>query len=83
MRKEEINTGDVIVFTREEMKVVHRVVAVKNINREFRYYTKGDANQMQDEKYVTKDSLLGKVMFKIKYIGKPTLWLHDVFDKEG
>lgn len=83
LRKKEIKKDDVIVFKREDIKVVHRVVAVKNINKEFRYYTKGDANKMQDEKYVTKEDLLGKVIFKIKYIGKPTLWLHDIFDKEG
>ncbi|MBQ3297794.1 MAG: signal peptidase I [Bacilli bacterium] len=83
LKKDDIKTGDVIVFKKEDIKVVHRVITVKNVNKEFRYYTKGDANKMQDEKYVTKGDLIGKVTFKIKYIGKPTLWLHDIFDKEG
>ena len=47
------------------------------------FKTKGDANAMIDDFYVVKDNLMGKVLFKIKYIGKPTLWLRKVFDKEG
>ncbi len=74
-----IKEGDVIVFRYEDIKMVHRVVAAKNINGEMRYYTKGDANQLEDEGYVTKETLMGKVLLKIKYIGKPTLWLHDIF----
>ena len=82
-KKEDIKTGDIIVFKKEDLKIVHRVLTVKNINKEFRYYTKGDANQMPDEDYVTKEALLGKVVLRIRSIGKPTLWLHDMFNKEG
>lgn len=82
-KKKPVVTGDVIVFKRDDIKVVHRVIAVKNVNKEFRYYTKGDANQSQDEGYVVKEDLLGIVTLRIKSIGKPTLWLRDLFDKEG
>ena len=75
----EIKEGDVIVFIYDDIRVVHRVIKAQNINGEMRYYTKGDANREQDEGYVTKDTLMGKVLFKIKYIGRPTLWLHDIF----
>ena len=74
-----IKKDDVIVFESNDIKIVHRVVAVKNVNNEERYYTKGDANKEQDNGYVTKDNLMGKVLFKIKYIGKPTLWLNEAF----
>lgn len=79
-RTNEIKEGDVIVFRYEDIKIVHRVISAKNINGEMRYYTKGDANKLEDEGYVTKETLMGKVLFKIKYIGKPTLWLHDIFE---
>ena len=82
-KKNNIKEGDVIVFKKEKIKVVHRVIAIKNVNNEFRYYTKGDANIMADEKYVTKSDLMGKVLIRIRYIGKPTLWLRQLFDKEG
>lgn len=78
-KKENIEVGDVIVYKKDDLKIVHRVVAVKNINNEFRYYTKGDANPLPDDNYVTKQTLVGKVLFKIKYIGKPTLWLRNMF----
>ena len=81
--KDKINKNDIIVFTRDDTRIVHRVVNKVNINDQDRYYTKGDANAMIDDFYVVKDNLMGKVLFKIKYIGKPTLWLRKVFDKEG
>ena len=76
---DKVKKDDVIVFQSDNIKIVHRVVAIKNINNEERYYTKGDANKRQDEGYVTKDKLIGKVLFKIKYLGKPTLWLNEAF----
>jgi len=74
-----IEEGDVIVFLNDNIRVVHRVVSVKNINDKNRYYTKGDANKLQDEEYVTDEQLMGKVLFKIKYIGIPTVWLNETF----
>ncbi len=77
--KMRIEEGDVIVFHRDSIRVVHRVTAVKNINDEFRYYTKGDANAVPDSKYVTEETLAGKVLIRIPYIGWPSLWLRDMF----
>ncbi len=78
--KKNISEGDIIVFKRDKIRVVHRVVAVKNINNEIRYYTKGDTNTLMDDEYVTNETLLGKVLFRIKYIGKPSLWLRNKFE---
>lgn len=75
----ELKKGDVIVFNSEDIKIVHRIIDMKNINGEMRYYTKGDANKVQDEGYVTKETLVGKTIGTIKYIGKPTLWLNGKF----
>ncbi|MBR2828205.1 MAG: signal peptidase I, partial [Bacilli bacterium] len=74
-----IKVEDVIVFQKDKYKIVHRVVDVKNINEEQRYYTKGDANRQKDDNYVTKDNYVGKVLFRIKYLGEPTLWLKNIF----
>ena len=82
-KKNKVEVGDVIVFNRDKIKVVHRVIKIRNVNDEFRYYTKGDANIMADDGYITKKDLMGKVLIRIRYIGKPTLWLRQVFDKEG
>jgi signal peptidase len=76
---DKVDKDDVIVFKSDDIRIVHRIVAVKNINNEVRYYTKGDANMKQDDGYITKDKLMGKVLFKIKYLGRPTLWLNEAF----
>ena len=81
--KKKINKDDVIVFKKDDIMIVHRVVNKTNINDKDRYYTKGDANPRLDENFVTEDNLMGKVLFRIRYIGKPTLWLRNVFNKEG
>ena len=82
-QKDNLKVGDVIVFKKDDIRIVHRIVDIKNINDEFRYYTKGDANPTPDDKYITDDYLSGKVLFRIRYIGRPTLWLRSLFSKEG
>ena len=82
-KKEPLKVGDVIVFQKEEIRVVHRIIDIKNVNDEFRYYTKGDANPTPDDNYITDDYLAGKVLFRIRYVGRPTLWLRSLFSKEG
>ncbi len=79
-KKDNIKEGDVVVFKRDDIRVVHRIISIKNINNEIRYYTKGDANKIKDEGYITEKSLVGKVIFKIKYLGIPSLWLREKFE---
>lgn len=74
-----IEENDVIVFTRSDSRVVHRVVKIEHINGQTRYYTKGDANESQDTGYVTESEIIGVTDFKIAYIGYPTVWLHRLF----
>lgn len=78
-KTDHVEKGDVIAFYDKDRKIVHRIIDVKNIKNEMRYYTKGDANQTVDEGYVTDKTLIGKIVFKIKYIGKPTIWLNEKF----
>jgi signal peptidase I len=74
-----INKGQVIVFNYNEMQTIHRVVDIKNVNGEYRFYTKGDANTKMDNDYRTIDEIKGLVKLKIKYIGYPTLWVYKLF----
>ena len=75
-----IEVGDVIVFTRDENKIIHRVVDIKKINGVYRYYTKGDANEGMDSGYITDASVIGVINLKIKYIGYPTIWIRSLFE---
>ena len=78
--KQTIEIGDVIVFTKEKNKIVHRVMDIKKINGELRYFTKGDANDGMDSGYITDVNIVGVINLKIKYIGYPTLWIRSLFE---
>ena len=78
--KQTIEIGDVIVFTKEKNKIVHRVMDIKKINGELRYFTKGDANDGMDSGYITDANIVGVVNLKIKYIGYPTIWIRSLFE---
>ena len=83
---QQIGEGQVIVFLENNSKIVHRVVEIKNISGEVRYYTKGDANDDFDVGYRLSDDIVGLTDIKVSYVGYPTLWLREItknLGKEG
>lgn len=78
---QEIVEGQVIVFVKNNTRIIHRVVEIKSIDGELRYITKGDANESNDAGYVTEDQIIGVTNFRILYIGYPTLWLRSIFGR--
>ncbi len=74
-----IEVGDVIVFEQDEQKIIHRVIEIKKINGEMRYFTMGDANDSADSGYITDKDIVGIINSKIKYIGYPTIWVRSLF----
>lgn len=79
--KQEINEGDIIVFTNDRAQIIHRVVDKTKIGQEFIYYTKGDANANIDTGYVEEKDIKGICKLRIKYMGYLTIWLKNAFDK--
>ena len=77
-KNETVNTGDIIVFKSDDVKIVHRVIEKKTMGEQTRYYTKGDANQKQDDGYRTMKDVIGKVKFRIPYIGYLTLFVNNL-----
>lgn len=77
---DEVKENSIIVFTKDDNLIVHRVVGIENIDNEIRYYTKGDANESNDYGYITRDNIVGITKFKMSYMGYPTLWLRDLFE---
>lgn len=73
-----ISEGQVIVFLQNDNKIVHRVVEIKTIQGETRYYTKGDANEEIDVGYRVEEDLFGVTDLKVAYLGYPTLWIRDL-----
>ena len=76
-----ISKGQVIVFNYNKKKTIHRVVDIQKINGEFRFYTKGDANDALDLGYRTESDIIGIETLKIKYLGYPTVWVRELFNK--
>lgn len=76
---QQIQNGDIIIFERKGIRLVHRVVKIRNIDNEIRYYTKGDANEDMDSGYVSKEDIVGITKFRVVYIGYPTLWIRSLF----
>lgn len=79
MRKttcEDIEVDDIIEYTLDDYGIVHRVVSIKS-NGDF--ITKGDANDTVDIYAVTCDQVVGEYLFKIPYLGMPSLIFYDLF----
>lgn len=76
---EDIEIGQVIVFEKNKSTIIHRVVDIKHINGQTRYYTKGDANKTNDIGYITDSNIIGLAKFKLPYFGYPTLWMRELF----
>ena len=74
-----ITEGQVIVFQKFDKRFVHRVVKIERINNQTIYYTKGDANDALDSGFISETDIEGVVLFKIAYLGYPSIWLHDLF----
>ena len=75
-----LKKGDIIIFNYKDVKMVHRIVDIVGVNDEVRYYTKGDANDVNDSGYRLKSDIVGVSKLTIKYVGIPTLWLHEIFN---
>ncbi len=69
--------GQVIIFNKSDVSVVHRIVKIERINGVTRYYTKGDINEDIDQGYITDADIKGSVQAKLPYFGYPTLWLRE------
>ena len=65
---EDIEVGDIVVYTRQRdgLRIIHRVVEI----RDDALVTKGDANQIDDGPSVTPDNLYGKYLFHIPGVGR-------------
>jgi signal peptidase len=65
----QIKENDIIQYKVKDYTVVHRVIKINFDKTEI--ITKGDNNNNID-KPVSKDQIIGKIRFKIPYIGYPT-----------
>ena len=75
----DLKEDDIIGYKLDGITVVHRVKSIsKNSNGDYVVITKGDNNSSEDAKPVIEDQIIGKVVFKVRYIAYPTIWLHSL-----
>ena len=74
----DIDVGDVIEYQIETQSIVHRVTKKEIEQNAFKITTKGDNNNSEDAKPVYEEQIIGKVIFKIKYLGLPSVWLKNL-----
>jgi len=72
---EEIKIGDPILFRElvveeEDVFTCHRVIEIKEIDKELYFQTKGDANEYPDFEWVSSENFHGRAIFYIPQIGK-------------
>lgn len=75
---DKLQIGDIIAFKQNDVIITHRIVSIKK-NNSYVFKTKGDNNNAVDYFDVQGYNVLGKVMYKVKYIGYPTIWINDFF----
>ena len=78
----DIVNGDIIQYQMKGYTVIHRVIEKKQKNGEYYFTTKGDNNPSEDKERVKEDQVLGKVIFKVKYLGYPAIWLNIIQSNE-
>lgn len=74
--KKEYYEGEVITYQKESTLICHRIIKKKIVGDDVYYETKGDFNDTPDQILVESDKVVGKVKYKIKYLGYPTVLLN-------
>lgn len=73
---EELEVGDVIAFMEGKVVVTHRIIEVQtDEGGDPMFITKGDANNVQDQRPVTADNLVGIYKARIPKVGDFALFL--------
>lgn len=76
---QELKEGDIIVFKILNTLYTHRIINIYEKNNNYYIKTKGDyKDNAEDSWIVTKSDIVGKVIYKIKYLGQPSIWLHNL-----
>lgn len=76
---DKLDVGDVIIFKKNDIMVVHRIHK-KNIDNGLNIYqTKGDANTSVDNWTVDDSEIVGVVRMRVLFIAWPSVWLSELF----
>lgn len=80
--KNHLENNTIIVYTKDNQYVVHRIVRNFKKSGETLYITRGDANNSDDYMPVSTDDIVGIYTTHIKYVGYPSVWLNQIFNQK-
>ena len=72
---------DILVFNKDGVIITHRVVSIDKRNNVMYFTTRGDNNDEADAFETPDSQVLGRVVMVGKYIGFPTLWINEIFNR--
>lgn len=75
---EKLHEGQIIAYKYGNNIIVHRLIKIIKDDQQYYFYSKGDANNNQDNYVIKQDMIIGIVDIKIPYIGLPTVWLNEL-----
>lgn len=79
-KDQNIKLGDIIAFHEQGKIIVHRVISIDEDNKSQKFQTKGDANLTKDGWKVSETAVIGKVKFRIRWLGWPTIKLSEFLE---
>ncbi len=82
MPADKLKENDIIAFKKDGIIVTHRIVNIYTENGQYVFTTKGDANAEIDSFTTPGESVIGRITMKTKYIGFPTLWVNELFNRK-
>lgn len=72
---------DIIEYRLDDRIVLHRITDIKEEEGNLVFTTKGDNNELVDDKPVMASQVMGRIKFRIRYIGYPSVLLNEYFQK--
>ncbi len=76
-----IQEGEVIAYDYHNVLVVHRLSKKIKVDDEYFFYSRGDANEDEDNYIVKQDMIEGVVKYRIPLLGMPTVWLNEMWEE--
>lgn len=74
----QLQKGDIITFLQDERTVSHRIIGITQENGNIKFQTKGDNNEIPDPDLIESGQVFGKVLFRIKKIGKAVSYIQSI-----
>ena len=74
----QLQKGDIITFHQDERIISHRIIGITKEEGTVKFETKGDNNEIPDPDKVYFEQVNGKVLFRIRKIGKVVDYIQNV-----